>query len=82
MFHKWLLKRLIPICYYIDPGSGLPFFTLGPLILGFFIGLFGFFLVIFKRFFKFFKNNFLIVLIILTASAFFLDLFKEPDGSN
>lgn len=43
---------------YIDPGAGLPFFSLWPIIVGFLFGLLGVFLVFVKRFFRLFRRIF------------------------
>ena len=54
---------------YIDPGSGLPFFSWGILLIGIFLSFLGGFLVFFKRFFL--NKKFLIVLIFLVVCIIF-----------
>ena len=54
---------------YIDPGSGLPFFSLTPLLIGILMGFLGGFLLIFKWFFKFFRRYLLIILLLLIIIA-------------
>ena len=55
---------------YIDPSSGFPFLSLGPVIIGMLLGFLGGFFFLMKKFFNFFRGKFLIILLILLVVGF------------
>ncbi len=70
---------------YIDPGVGLPFFTMGSIILGVIIGFLGGLLFWARRILRFFlKGKKLLWLLILTAViagvVFYINITKEVAG--
>lgn len=57
---------------YIDPGSGFPFFSWVPLIIGVLLGFLGAFFLLIKRLFYFSRRHFLLVLLILIGLCFII----------